>query len=104
VALAGDRTDSGFDDRRLEVGANDRHMEIAWVEPEDRLYAERVLDGSRGYLTQSDARAPGPLLATHTNDRERLPPRVRHGIWLCAKTDSGVVSTPSLLSVKERAA
>jgi hypothetical protein len=49
--------------RRIE-GLRPDPLQITAVLPSNRFYAWRVLDGTRGYLTQRDAAQLGPLLAT----------------------------------------
>lgn len=69
--------------RRIEGVYDDHPVQIKSVDPENRFYAWRVVDGSRGSLTQDQAKALGPLLTTYVADRDRLPPRVRTAIWFC---------------------
>lgn len=68
--------------RRIQ-GLRPHSDQIAAVPPEHRLYGWRVLDGSRGYLTQDDARQLGLLLTEFRRDLDRLPPRIWHAIWYC---------------------
>lgn len=68
--------------RRIQ-GLRPHADQIAAVPPENRFYAWRVLDGSRAYLTQDDARELGVLLTALRRDRDRLQPRIWNAIWYC---------------------
>lgn len=68
--------------RRIE-GMRLNPVVISAVDPADRFYAWRVIDGSRAYLTHNDAEQLGVLLATLLRDRHRLPPRVWNAMWFC---------------------
>lgn len=68
--------------RRIQ-GLRPHADQAAAVPPGNRFYAWRVLDGSRAYLTQDDARQLGILLAAFRRDRDRLPPRVWNAVWYC---------------------
>jgi hypothetical protein len=68
--------------RRIE-GMRPHSVVITALEPANRFYAWRVIDGSRSFLTQQDAHQLGPLLAALRRDRHRLPPRIWHAIWYC---------------------
>jgi hypothetical protein len=68
--------------RRIE-GLQPHGDQIVAVDPENRFFAWRVLNGSRAYLTQQDARELGTLLTVLRRDRDRLPPRVWNAIWFC---------------------
>ncbi len=68
--------------RRIQ-GLRPHPDQIVAVGPGNRFYAWRVLDGSRAYLTQDDARQLGVLLTALRRDRDRLPPRIWNAIWYC---------------------
>lgn len=69
--------------RRIEGVYDNKPLEIKAVEPESRFYAWHVIDGSRSFLTESDAQPLGRLLTRYLAAKESLPARVRHAIWFC---------------------
>jgi hypothetical protein len=72
--------------RRIEGVFDTTPLQIKSVDPAYRFYAWRPLDGSRGFMTQKEAEALGPLLERYLADEPRLPPRVRTAIWYCEQS------------------